>query len=378
MEIESLNDLICNLKNSMADTYCTIERTKTALQDYAKRVHTHAIDDITNLRNELSNKAGKDIATKTTNGLMSASDKTKLDGLINYTHPKYTSRTKGLYKISVNGTGHVDDVTAVNRNDIIGLGIPSQDTTYSAVSNTGSSPGLMTVADKKKLDAIAPSANNYTHPSYASQASGLYKVTIDGGHVKNVAAVNKNDIVGLGIPSQDTIYSHPSYTSRAKGLYKISVNGTGHVDDVTAVNRNDIIGLGIPSQDTTYSAVSNTGSSPGLMTVADKKKLDSLSDYQIFISTNKNLTPPTSSNLTVQSRNGSIFVMVKHNGTTVENEKVNILLNNTSYNATLNPEKNGYAEKTIELNPGDYMVVAQYRIDGWTVAEDIKTLKVTA
>ena len=66
---------------------------------------------------------------------------------------------------------------------------------------TQSTNGLMSAADKTKLDGIAENANNYTHPSYTAQASGLYKVTVDStGHVSAATAVTKSDITALGIP----------------------------------------------------------------------------------------------------------------------------------------------------------------------------------
>lgn len=44
--------------------------------------------------------------------------------------------------------------------------------------------------------------NRYTHPTYVSRATGLYKTTVDGtGHVSAVIAVQKADITALGIPS---------------------------------------------------------------------------------------------------------------------------------------------------------------------------------
>ena len=54
-----------------------------------------------------------------------------------YTHPSYTNRESGLYKITVDATGHVSAVTAVTKSDITGLGIPSSDTnTWKANSST--------------------------------------------------------------------------------------------------------------------------------------------------------------------------------------------------------------------------------------------------
>ena len=219
-----------------------------------------------------------DVATQSTNGLMSAADKTKLDGIAenanNYTHPGYTARASGLYKVTVDGTGHVSAVAAVAKSDITALGIPESDTTYSAA--TTSAEGLMSAADKTKLDGVTAGANKYTHPRYTARASGLYKVTVDGtGHVSAATAATKSDITALGIPESDTTYSaattsaeglmsaadktkldgvtagankytHPSYTARASRLYKVTVDSTGHVSAATAVTKSDITALGIP------------------------------------------------------------------------------------------------------------------------------------
>jgi hypothetical protein len=211
-----------------------------------------------------------DVATQSTNGLMSAADKTKLDGIAenanNYTHPSYTARASGLYKVTVDGTGHVSAATAVAKSDITALGIPESDTTYSAA--TTSAEGLMSAADKTKLDGVTAGANKYTHPSYTARASGLYKVTVDStGHVSAVAAVDKSDITALGVPAQDTTYTHPSYTARASGLYKVTVDSTGHVSAVAAVDKSDITALGVPAQDTTYTHPSYTARASGLYKV---------------------------------------------------------------------------------------------------------------
>ena len=218
------------------------------------------------------------VATQSTNGLMSAADKTKLDGIAenanNYTHPGYTAQASGLYKVTVDSTGHVSAVAAVAKSDITALGIPESDTTYSAA--TTSAEGLMSAADKTKLDGVTAGANKYTHPRYTARASGLYKVTVDStGHVSAATAVTKSDITALGIPESDTTYSaattsaeglmsaadktkldgvtagankytHPRYTARASGLYKVTVDSTGHVSAATAVTKSDITALGIP------------------------------------------------------------------------------------------------------------------------------------
>ena len=163
-------------------------------------------------------------------------------------HPSFSTRSSGLYKITVNNQGHVTDVAAVTKADITALGIPGQDT------NTV-----------------------YTHPGFTARSSGLYKITVNNqGHVTDVAAVTKADITALGIPGQDTntVYTHPGFTARSSGLYKITVNNQGHVTGVAAVTKEDITALGIPGQDTNTTYTAATTQKDGLMSKTDKQKVD--------------------------------------------------------------------------------------------------------
>lgn len=53
------------------------------------------------------------------------------DGANKYVHPSYTAKTNGLYKVTVDATGHVSATTAVTKTDITNLGVPGSNTTYS-------------------------------------------------------------------------------------------------------------------------------------------------------------------------------------------------------------------------------------------------------
>jgi phage-related tail fiber protein len=64
-----------------------------------------------------------------------------------YVHPTFTARTSGLYKITVNNQGHVTAVTAVTKDDIVALGIPAQDTTYTLPKATSTTLGGVKVGD---------------------------------------------------------------------------------------------------------------------------------------------------------------------------------------------------------------------------------------
>lgn len=109
-------------------------------------------------------------ATQSAHGLMTAADKTKLDGIAaganKYIHPSYTAAAAGLYKVTVDASGHVSATTAVAKSDITALGIPSTNTTYSAA--TQSANGLMSAADKKKLDGFG-AASSYATMTYVGQ-----------------------------------------------------------------------------------------------------------------------------------------------------------------------------------------------------------------
>ena len=75
------------------------------------------------------------------------------------------------------------------------------DTTYDDV--TTSTHGLMTAADKTKLNGIASGATKYSHPTFTAKTSGFYKVAVNNeGHVTGTTNVAASDITGLiGIPS---------------------------------------------------------------------------------------------------------------------------------------------------------------------------------
>ena len=112
-------------------------------------------------------------ATETAAGLMMPSAVTKLKGIDEgankYTHPAHTARASGLYKITVDSLGHVIAVSAVQKSDITGLGIPGSDTTYSLAS--AYSNGLMSPAQYSKLNGIESGANKTTVDAALSSSS---------------------------------------------------------------------------------------------------------------------------------------------------------------------------------------------------------------
>lgn len=105
----------------------------------------------------VENKSGEQIrAELTTADVTAALGYTPSATDTKYTHPTYTAKASGLYKVTVDTTGHVSAATAVAKSDITALGIPAQDTTYSAAN--GTSAGLMSASHYTKLEGVASGA----------------------------------------------------------------------------------------------------------------------------------------------------------------------------------------------------------------------------
>ena len=153
----------------------------------------------------------------------------KVKGWTNSVHAnsmtKGASSQDGLQLMLKNGAqspGTLSTVT-ITKDDITALGIPGSNTTYTDATQTAH--GLMSAADKKKLDGVAEGANKYVHPTSAAgaKAAGLYKVATDAqGHVTGATAVTKADITALGIPGTQS--DVPEWVANPKGS-DITVDG---------------------------------------------------------------------------------------------------------------------------------------------------------
>ena len=87
-----------------------------------------------------------------------------------YTHPAHTAKASGLYKVTVDAEGHVSAAEAVTKQDITGLGIPAQDTTYQKA--TAAADGLMSKEHFSKVEGIAANATKVE----ASATPGSIKI----------------------------------------------------------------------------------------------------------------------------------------------------------------------------------------------------------
>lgn len=84
-----------------------------------------------------------------------------------YTHPTYTAKTSGLYKVTVDETGHVSAATTVTKDDITALGIPASDTnTVTTVTTTGNGNAITALtATNGAITATKGSTFLTAHPT---------------------------------------------------------------------------------------------------------------------------------------------------------------------------------------------------------------------
>ena len=238
-------------------------------------------------------------ATTDAAGLMSAEDKEKLDGIAEgankYTHPT----TSGNKHIPIGGaSGKILGWKA----DGEAQWVDDKNTTYSPA--TSETNGLMSAADKEKLDGIAEGSNKYTHPS--SHAASM--ITQDAAHrfvsdaekqtwadkyTKNEVD-NKLSALETKIDWKEAVETFAdiatTYPEPEEG-WTVSVNDT---DTVYRYNGTDWVGI---SANTVPLA---TSSVDGKMSKADKAKLDG-----IATGANKYVHPSTSGNKHIPTGGGT-------------------------------------------------------------------------
>lgn len=155
----TINNTITNLKKTVQDNKSSADSGTSNLRTYVDTTFvekTKIVDNLTTDSSEqvLSAKQGKALDEKKVDKIsgkgLSTNDytteeKNKLKAIAveanKYVHPTYTAHSSGLYKITVDATGHVSSVTLVTKDDITALGIPSQDTVYTLPNATADEIG---------------------------------------------------------------------------------------------------------------------------------------------------------------------------------------------------------------------------------------------
>ena len=225
----------------------------------------------------LDTKAGLDVATSVANGLMSSTDKSKIDGIAagaEVNQNAYSKITVGTTEIAA--TSKTDNITIVAGNNVTltpdasnkKYTISAKDTTYPTATTT--TDGLMSKSDKIKLDGIEEGANKTIVDSALSTSSTnpvqnkIVKAALDGkaasDHTHSVY-VNQNAFSNVKVGSTTVAADTATDTLTLVAGTNVTITPDATNDKIT-----------IAATDTTYPVA--TQSADGLMSSADKAKLD--------------------------------------------------------------------------------------------------------
>lgn len=191
---------------------------------------------------------GLGVATQSSDGLMSASDKEKLDGVAAGATANIGTITGIMMNGVSKGTSGVVDLGTVAELDANGkvpsAQLPSYVDDVLEYNGTSAFPATGETG-KIYVDTTANTTYRWSGSTYVAIGSSL--------------ALGTTSSTAFRGDYGNTAYQHATAKGSAfsSGLYKITTNAEGHVTAATAVAKADITALGIPAQDTTYSAITS-------------------------------------------------------------------------------------------------------------------------
>lgn len=215
-------------------------------------------DYTTEEKKKLAGLSDPDVATTENNGLMSSADKAKLDGIEaganNYTHPVYEAKQAGLYRISVDNTGHVATADKMTSEELTAEGVSPADHTHDLgklVDTLETSADAVEDADTVMVGATVTSddgsaTTKYTRRPLAalwnwikSMTDTLYAAT---GHTHNYAgspepggdALNAMKLKGYDVSSRSTGYQNVIPAVGDDGVIEVGKYVDFHAEDIGA------------------------------------------------------------------------------------------------------------------------------------------------
>lgn len=215
-------------------------------------------DYTTEEKEKLATLADPNVATTENNGLMSSADKAKLDGIEaeanNYTHPVYEAKQAGLYRISVDNTGHVATADKMTSEELAAEGVSPADHTHDLgelVDTLDTSADAVEDADTVVVGATVTSddgsaTTKYTRRPLAAlwdwikaKADTLYAAV---GHTHNYAgspepggdALNAMKLKGYDVSSRSAGYQNVIPAVGDDGVIEVGKYVDFHAEDIGA------------------------------------------------------------------------------------------------------------------------------------------------
>lgn len=203
-------------------------------------------DYTTEEKKKLASLSDPDVATTENNGLMSSADKAKLDGIEaganNYTHPEYEAKQAGLYRISVDNTGHVATADKMTSEELAAEGVSPADHTHDLgelVDTLETSADVVEDADTIMVGATVASGDGSSTMKYTRRPlAALWDWIKSMTDTLYAAAGHTHNYAGSTEPGGDALNA-----MKLKG-YDVSSRSTGYQNVIPAVGDDGVIEVG--------------------------------------------------------------------------------------------------------------------------------------
>ena len=200
-------------------------------------------DYTTEEKKKLAGLSDPDVATTENNGLMSSADKAKLDGIEaganNYTHPVYEAKQAGLYRISVDNTGHVATADKMTSEELAAEGVSPVDHTHDLgelVDTLDTSADAVEDADTVMVGATVTSDDGSATTKYTRRPlAALWNWIKSKADTLYAAAGHTHNYAGSTEPGGDALNA-----MKLKG-YDVSMYGSANYQN--AIPRIDDAGV---------------------------------------------------------------------------------------------------------------------------------------
>ncbi len=252
-----------------------------------------------------------------------------------YTHPSYTAKSNGLYKVTVDSKGHVSGTTAVSKADITALGIPSTNTTYS--TGTASTSGLT------KLYTGTGTATDGT------MTQSAIKSALDGksnnGHTHDDRYYTESEINSKLSGKANSSHTHSQYYDSSISRTANTVLAAPNGSNGTASFRK-LVASDLPSHTHNYAGSSSAGGSANsAVKLATARSVSNTEDFVMSFSYDGS----ANSNASLRYYNSRISI-----GNT----------NNYPYHrfAKIDTQTSSYIDKT-----STFLITQDYNGGGWGI-----------